>query len=78
MKETGQSENTIATKQTSNHLLSRRQTLRLIGGAGATALVGWGGEGKDGAVVNASALSSVVRPAFGGEPRIESEPHEMR
>ena len=56
-------------KNRTKHLISRRDTLRLIGAAGATALVGWTGEparvltaGKGGSVVKASALSCVVRP----------------
>lgn len=61
MKETRQLENTM--KQASHHRLSRRQTLRLIGGAGATALAGWAHNGKPGAIVNARALAPVVSPA---------------
>lgn len=53
-------------------LVGRRQTLRLIGAAGATALVGWGDvlssgvwlPGLPGSVVHAGSLSSVLRPAL--------------
>jgi protocatechuate 3,4-dioxygenase beta subunit len=61
MKETGQSENTMTTKQ--DHQLGRRKTLGLLGAAGATALVGWGTQGKAGAAVNTTALACAVKPA---------------
>jgi hypothetical protein len=38
----------VTTKKTSNHLLSRRETLRLMGAAGASALVGFGDQQRPG------------------------------
>jgi protocatechuate 3,4-dioxygenase beta subunit len=57
------------TKKSDTNLISRRETLRLIGAAGATALVGcsdratwlWSA-GQRGSAVKASSLSCVVRP----------------
>jgi len=59
-------------KKRSVDLVSRRQTLRLIGAAGATALVGWGDvrpsgiwpAGLPGSVVHAGSLSDVLGPAL--------------
>lgn len=57
------------TKQTSNNLITRRDTLRLIGAAGAMALIGCSNKpttvwpiGQSDSVVNASSLSCVVKP----------------
>jgi protocatechuate 3,4-dioxygenase beta subunit len=69
------------TEQRSKHLLSRRETLRLIGAAGATAVVALSGEpamrflapGKRGSVVNAQALSCVVRPQLTEGPYFVDE-----
>src|SRR5262245_45956148 len=60
----------VVTKTTASHFLSRRDTLRLIGVAGASALVAWAGDpaikflprGNGGSVTKASALDCVVRP----------------
>ena len=62
----------MTTKKTNNSLLSRRETLRLIGAAGGAALVGWGDRqslglwptGQAGSVAEASCLANVVRPAL--------------
>jgi uncharacterized protein (TIGR03437 family) len=59
-------------KKTSDHLLSRRETLRLMGAAGATALAGWGDEramglwpaGTQGSIATASDLSAVIKPGL--------------
>jgi len=68
----------LTTKKTNNHLLSRRETLRLIGAAGGAALVGWGDKqslglwpaGQSGSVAEANSLANVVRPAlFAAAPR---------
>jgi protocatechuate 3,4-dioxygenase beta subunit len=67
------------TKTTSKHLLSRRNTLRFIGAAGATAFVGWIGEpaakflplGKVGSV--AKAANCVVRPQLTEGPYFVDE-----
>jgi protocatechuate 3,4-dioxygenase beta subunit len=58
------------TKKSAKSLLSRRETLRLIGAAGATAMVGWAGQpalrllsnGKHNASVEASSLAGLVAP----------------
>src|SRR5215211_5537372 len=62
-------------KKRSNNLISRRDTLRLLGAAGATALVGWGaGRGIGPAsVVKASQLSCVVRPQLTEGPYFVDE-----
>jgi protocatechuate 3,4-dioxygenase beta subunit len=68
-------------KKRAKNLISRRETLRLIGAAGATALVGWRGEqaiglGKAGrlaSVVEASQLSCVVRPQMTEGPYFVDE-----
>ncbi|HKQ73753.1 MAG TPA: hypothetical protein VJ810_08515, partial [Blastocatellia bacterium] len=63
----------------SDYLISRRETLRLIGGAGAATLVGWGDKqslglwpaGQFGPAVAASPLANVVGPAlFAPAPRL--------
>ena len=69
------------TIRTSKHLLSRRETLRLIGAAGATAVVAWSGDpamrflapGKRGSVVSAQSLSCVVRPQLTEGPYFVDE-----
>lgn len=69
------------TRRTTTHLLSRRETLRLIGGAGATAIVALSGEpamrflapGKRGSVVSAQSLSCVVRPQLTEGPYFVDE-----
>ncbi len=68
-------------KKVSNHSISRRDTLRLIGAAGATALVGWAGRpamkflpsGAGSSSVSASALSCVVRPQLTEGPYFVDE-----
>jgi hypothetical protein len=75
----------------SKNLISRRDTLRLIGAAGATAVVAWSGEpsmrflapGKRGSVVSAQSLSCIVRPQLTEGPyfcRREAKPfrHQNR
>jgi hypothetical protein len=65
----------------SKHLISRRETLRLIGAAGATAVVAWSGEpairflapGKRSSVVSAQSLSCVVRPQLTEGPYFVDE-----
>jgi protocatechuate 3,4-dioxygenase beta subunit len=65
----------------SKHLISRRDTLRLIGAAGATAVVAWSGEpamrflapGKRGSVVSAQSLSCIVRPQLTEGPYFVDE-----
>src|SRR5262245_38123971 len=63
----------------SDYLISRRETLRLIGAAGAATLVGWGDKqslglwpaGQFGPAVAASPLANVVGPAlFATAPRL--------
>jgi hypothetical protein len=69
------------TRRTSRHLLSRRETLRLIGAAGATAVVALSGEpamrflrpGKRGSIVSAQTLSCVVRPQLTEGPYFVDE-----
>jgi protocatechuate 3,4-dioxygenase beta subunit len=71
----------VMIKKRANNLISRRETLRLIGAAGATALVGWGtdrgmGPGPTrrlGSVVKASQLSCVVRPQLTEGPYFVDE-----
>jgi len=73
--------NKVMTKKSSKNVISRRETLRLLGAAGATALVGWRGERATGiwptagrsSVVNASALSCVVRPQLTEGPYFVDE-----
>jgi protocatechuate 3,4-dioxygenase beta subunit len=68
-------------KKTTNHSLSRRQTLRLLGAAGATALVGWAGDpglkflplARRGAVTKAAALDCIVRPQLTEGPYFVDE-----
>ncbi|MEW6130368.1 MAG: intradiol ring-cleavage dioxygenase [Acidobacteriota bacterium] len=68
-------------KKTSKHLISRRHTLRLLGAAGATALVGWAGEPAKrflpktafGSLTQAQSLSCVVRPALTEGPYFVDE-----
>src|SRR5690349_9407895 len=64
----------------SKHLLSRRDTLRLIGTAGASAVVTWGGNPlarflrtNRNSVVNAQSLSCVVRPQLTEGPYFVDE-----
>src|SRR3989442_7979665 len=69
------------TRPTPKHLLSRRETLRLIGAAGATAVVAWSGEpamrflapGKRPSIVGAQTLSCVVRPQLTEGPYFVDE-----
>lgn len=69
------------TKKTSTQLISRRDSLRLIGAAGATAFVAWAGEPamrflpktKLGSVTSAQTLSCVVRPALTEGPYFVDE-----
>ena len=68
-------------RRTSKNLLSRRETLRLIGAAGATAVVAWSGEPAMrflapnglGSVVRAQSLSCVVRPQLTEGPYFVDE-----
>src|ERR1051325_7164428 len=68
-------------KKTSKQLISRRDSLRLMGAAGATALVAWAGEPARrflpkstlGSVTPAQALSCVVRPALTEGPYFVDE-----
>ena len=68
-------------KKRTKELLSRRQTLRLLGVAGATALVGWAGDpglnflpaGRRGAVTKAAALDCIVRPQLTEGPYFVDE-----
>jgi len=64
----------------SKQLLSRRDTLRLIGAAGASAVVAWSGNplagflrNNRGSVVNAQSLSCVVRPQLTEGPYFVDE-----
>jgi len=63
----------------SGNLISRRDTLRLLGAAGATALIGWRAErgvgpaGKLAPVVEASQLSCVARPQLTEGPYFVDE-----
>src|SRR5213596_1758608 len=65
----------------SKHLISRRETLRLIGAAAATAVVPWSGEpairflapGRRGSVVSAQSNSCVVRPQLTEGPYFVDE-----
>lgn len=64
----------------SKRLISRRDTLRLMGAAGATAVVAWSGEPalrllspKRGSVVNAQSLTCVVRPQLTEGPYFVDE-----
>jgi uncharacterized protein (TIGR03437 family) len=62
----------LKVKKSEKHLLSRRETLRLMGAAGATALVGWGEghkhglwlPGHSGSIVEAGSLPDVLRNAL--------------
>jgi hypothetical protein len=62
----------MTTKKTENHLISRRETLRLMGAAGSGVIMRWGDKQamdlrpplEHGLVVEASSLPSVVRPAL--------------
>jgi protocatechuate 3,4-dioxygenase beta subunit len=68
-------------RRTQQGLLSRRETLRLLGAAGATALVGFSGKpalrrlasGTRDSVVNAQSLSCVVRPLLTEGPYFVDE-----
>ena len=68
-------------KKNSRPLLSRRQTLRLLGAAGATALVGWAGDpalkylplGRRGAQTKAAALDCILRPQLTEGPYFVDE-----
>lgn len=65
----------------SKHLMSRRETLRLIGAAVATAVVAWSGEpamrflapGRHGSIASAQTLSCVVRPQLTEGPYFVDE-----
>jgi protocatechuate 3,4-dioxygenase beta subunit len=68
-------------KDTAKSLLSRRQTLRLLGAAGATAFVAWAGEPaarllpavRRNAVANAAGVDCIVRPALTEGPYFVDE-----
>jgi hypothetical protein len=68
-------------EKTANNLLSRRQTLRLMGAAGATAVVAFAGEPaakllpakRRVAVANAATLDCVVRPQLTEGPYFVDE-----
>jgi protocatechuate 3,4-dioxygenase beta subunit len=69
------------TQKTSKQLISRRDSLRLLGAAGATAVVAWAGEPVKrflpkaglGSVADAQTLSCVVRPALTEGPYFVDE-----
>ena len=74
------------TKKSANPILSRRETLRLLGAAGTTAIVGWAGQpalrllsnGRNNSTVAASAMvapqqSCVVRPQLTEGPYFVDE-----
>jgi protocatechuate 3,4-dioxygenase beta subunit len=68
-------------KKTSKQLINRRDSLRLLGAAGATAVVAWAGESamrflpktNFGSVTSAQELSCVVRPALTEGPYFVDE-----